>query len=162
MAAELRAPPEYASKIFCISLLWRRVLPETFHQRRRGPGAAGDDEDRVVAADRAHFLGKLRAIDGFRQRLRLAPPGPDDHQLLHALHAAQERRRRPLERGQRRFRVRRLDTRPLVGAVAGSLHQAELLDIARNRRLRRLEPALLKFFTEQLLALERLAIDELE
>src|SRR5262245_49828757 len=87
MAAELRAPPEYASSTFCISLLWRRILPETFHQRRRGAGAAGDDEDRVVPANRAHFLGQLRPVDGLGQRLRLAAAGADDDELLDALDA---------------------------------------------------------------------------
>src|SRR5262245_1797754 len=162
MAAELRDPPEYASKIFCISLLLRRVLPEPFDKRRRGAGAARDDENRVVAGDRADLFDQLRAVDRFGQRLCLSAAGPDDDELLHALDAAQERGRRPLERRQRRLRAGRLDARPLIRAVAGALDQAELLDVARDGRLRRLEAALVKPLAEQLLALERLAIDELE
>src|SRR5262245_8153701 len=162
MAAALRGPPEYASRIFCISLLLRRVLPETSHQRRRGAGAPRDDEDRVVAADRAHFLGQLRPIDRLGQRLRLAAAGPDNDELLDALHAPQERRGRPFERRQRGLRVGHLDARTLIRAVAGALHESELRDVARNRRLRRCEAALLKTLAQQLLALERLAIDELE
>src|SRR5262245_25030751 len=98
MAAELRAPPEYANIILCMALLLRPVLPETLHQRRRCAGAPRDDEDGVVAADRAHFLGQLRAVNRLGQRLRLAAAGPDDDELLDALHAAQEGGRRPLER----------------------------------------------------------------
>ena len=52
--------------------------------------------------------------------------------------------------------------RPLVGAVAGALDQAELLDVARDRRLRRVEAALVQAPAQLLLAVQRVAIDEFE
>jgi hypothetical protein len=61
-----------------------------------------------------------------------------------------------------RIGVRRLGARLLVGAVAGSLEQAKLLDIPRDGRLRRLEAASMKTATELLLAVERFVFDELE
>src|SRR5262245_47714435 len=140
----------------------RCELLQSFDESRGAPCAAGDDENRVVAGDRSDFLRQLRPIDRFGERLRLAAPGADDDQLLHALDAAQERGGGALERAERRLRVRRLGARPLVGAVARALDQPELLDVARNRRLRRLEAALLQQTAQPLLALERLAIDELE
>ena len=63
---------------------------------------------------------------------------------------------------QRRLGVGRVDARALVGAVAGALDQAELLDVARDRRLRRLEAALAQPAAQLLLAVERLAVDEFE
>ena len=63
---------------------------------------------------------------------------------------------------QRRLRVGRVGARPLVGAVAGALDEAELLDVARNRRLRRVEAALMQPAAQLLLAVERLAVDEFE
>ena len=63
---------------------------------------------------------------------------------------------------ERRLGIGRVGAGPLVGAVAGALDQAELLDVARDRRLRRLEAALVQAAAQLLLAVERLAIDEFE
>ena len=125
-------------------------------------GVARDHENRVVAGDRADRFRQLRAIERVGQRLRLAAARADDDELLDALDAAQELGGRALERGERRLRVRRLGAGPLVGAVAGALDEAELLDVARNRRLRRVEAALAQAAAQLLLAVERLAVDQFE
>ena len=51
---------------------------------------------------------------------------------------------------------------PLVGAVAGALDEAELLDVARDGRLRGVEALLMQAAPQLLLAVERLAIDEFQ
>src|SRR5262249_16207248 len=135
---------------------------EPLRQRGGSARAARDDENRVVSRDRADHLGQLRAIERFGERLRLGAARADDDELLDALDPADELVGGPLQRGERRLGVRRLGAGALVGAVAGALPQAELLDVARNRRLRRFEAALVKSPGEQLLAVERLAIDHLE
>ena len=56
----------------------------------------------------------------------------------------------------------RLGARALIRAVAGALHQPELLDVSRDRRLRRLEPGLEQTPAQLLLAVERLALDQFE
>src|SRR5262249_27270898 len=112
--------------------------------------------------DGADGFGELRAVERERERLRLPGAGADDDQLLDALDAAQEVRRRPLERGERGFGIRRFDSGTLVRAVAGALHEAEVLDVARNRRLRRVEAAPVQAAAQLLLAVERLAVDEIE
>ena len=71
--------------------------------------------------------GSARAIERLGQRLRLAAAGADDDELLDALDVAQELGGGALERGERGLGVRRVGAGPLVGAVAGALHQAEIL-----------------------------------
>src|SRR5262249_21778394 len=83
-------------------------------------------------------------------------------ELLHALDAAQEARRRALERGARQFRADRFEPGPLVGAVTGALDQAEICDVARDRGLRRVEPALTEAPPELLLAVEGFMVDDFE
>ena len=62
--------------------------------------------------------GEAGAVERLGERLRLAPAGADDDELLHAIDAAQELGGGALERGERGLRVRRLGAGPLVGAVA--------------------------------------------
>ena len=140
-----------------------RVVFETLGQGRRAARVARDDENRVVAGDRADGLGQLRAVD--RDRPAAAPgraPVRTTTSCCDAVDAAQELGGRALERGERRLRVRRVGARALVGAVAGALDQAEIRDVARNRRLRGVEAALAQTAAQLLLAVERLAVDEFE
>ena len=113
-------------------------------ERGRPPRAARDHENRIVAADGAHDLRQPGAIERKGECLRLARPGPNDHELLDAVDRMDELGRGALERGEHRFGIRRLEAGPLIRAVSGALHQSELLDVARNRRLRRVEAALLQ------------------
>ena len=53
--------------------------------------AAGDDEDRVVAADGADGLTQLRAVERDGERLGLADARADDDELLHLIDAPEER-----------------------------------------------------------------------
>src|SRR5205814_9109796 len=108
-----------------------RIRFEPPDERRRAPPVARDDENRVVAGDRADRFGELRAIDRERERLRLPDAGSDDDQLLNALGAPQEFGARPFERRARRLRVRRIDARALIGAVARALDEPKRLDVAR-------------------------------
>src|SRR5579862_4207067 len=102
---------------------------EPLDERGRMTSAACDDEDGVVAADRADRFRQLRAVERGRERLGLADARADDDELLHVLDAPEEFAGGALERGERRLRIRRLGVRPLIGAVAGALHEAELLDV---------------------------------
>src|SRR5438552_2290735 len=83
----------------------------------------------IAARDRADRFGQLRAVERDRERLRLADAGADDDELLDAIDPSEELGRGALERGARRLRIRRVDARPLVGAVARALHEAEIADI---------------------------------
>ncbi len=87
-----------------------------------------------------------------RERLRLPHAGPHDNQLSAPLHALKKLSRTALERAERRRGACGQLARPLVGAVAGTLHQAEFLDVARDRRLRRLESRLVQPAAQPLLA----------
>ncbi len=106
--------------------------------------------------------GSCARSSAIGERLRLPDAGAEDDELLDALDAAQELGRRALERRERRLGVRRVGAGPLVGAVARALDQPELLDVARDRRLRRVEAALAQAAAQLLLAVERLAVDEFE
>ena len=67
-----------------------------------------------------------------------------------------------LERAERGFGIGRVGAGALIGAVSRALHQPEILDVARDRRLRRFEAALTQAAAQQLLAVEPFAIDQLE
>src|SRR5439155_18898147 len=138
------------------------VFLESLHQRAGAFCIARDDEDRVVAADRADRFRQLRAVDGDRQGLCLSDTGADDDELLHLVDAAQVFLRCPLEGRQSRFRIRRFCAGTLIRPIAGALDEAELLDVPGNRRLRRLEAAMSQAAAELFLAMQRLAIDELD
>ena len=97
-----------------------------------------------------------------RQRLRLADAGADDDQLLHAIDAPQELGGARSSASSAVSGFGGLGAGPLVGAVARALDQAELLDVARDRRLRRVEAALLQPAAQLLLAVQRFAVDEFE
>src|SRR6266851_8355559 len=166
MAMDVASPPEYASTMRCMPTpcgcsSFRRVVLEPLDQRAGTARAARDHENRVVARNRADRFRQPRAIERFGQCLRLPAAGPDDDELLDAFHAAQELGRRTLERGQRRLRIRGFRSGPLIRAVAGALHEPELLDVARNRRLRGLEAVLMQPPAKPLLALDRFAVDQL-
>src|SRR5437773_458671 len=173
IATDVSSPPEYAKTIRSITapsalcqgplhFALADVFLQSLHERGRAFFVARNHQDRVVAADRAHRLGQLRAVDCDRERLRLSDAGADDHELLHAVDAAQVFFRGALERSQRGLWIRRFHARPLIRAVAGPLDEPELLDVERTRPLRRLEAALTEPAAEILLAVERLVIDELD
>src|SRR5438094_2034284 len=139
-----------------------RVALQSLYQRGRAPAVARDDQNRVIARDAPDRLRQLRAIDRDRERLRLPDAGSNDDELLHPFDAAEEVGRGAFERGERGFRVRRVRAWPLVRAVARALDEAELLDVARDRRLRGVEAARAETPAKLLLAVERFAVDELE
>src|SRR3989441_2853814 len=74
----------------------------------------------------------FQAEDGIRDKLvtgvqtcalPISDAGSDDDQLLNALGASQEFGGRAFERRARRLRVRRIDTRSLIGAIARALDE---------------------------------------
>src|SRR4029077_15845009 len=134
---------------------------EPFGQRGGAARVAGNHEDRIVAANRADRFGELRAIDGKGERLRLADAGPDDNQVLDVLDALEKLGGGALERDQRRGGADTGAPGPLVGAIARALDEAELLDVARNGRLRGVEAAALQTLAQLLLAVECVTIDEI-
>src|SRR5258706_8356365 len=161
-----RTPTPHTSNLPALSAvalpLQPRVRLEPFDERRRAAIVSRNDEDRVVARDRADRLRQLGPVDRQRQILRLAGTGAHDDELLRAIDPSQETRSRPLEGVERELRARDLDALTLVRAVARPLHQPELLDVARDRRLRRFAAALEQPPPHVFLAAERLAVDQLE
>src|SRR5437588_7263349 len=176
IATEVSSPPEYANTIRSItallsclvdsrlfdSRLSSGVLLEPLDQCRGAPGVAGNDENRIVAADRADGFGQLRPIDGDGERLRLADAGADDHELLDAFDPPQVFLGRALKRHEGRFRIGRIRALALIRAVAGALDQAEVLDVARDRRLRRVEAEMPQPTPELFLAVQQIPVDQLE
>src|SRR5947208_3756326 len=75
----------------------RRIVLEAFDERRGAARPARDDENRVVAGNRADRLVESGAIERLGEHLRLSPARAHDDQLLDALDAAQEVRSRALE-----------------------------------------------------------------
>src|SRR5262249_3773688 len=135
---------------------------QTFDERGGATCAARHHENRVVAGNRADDLGQPRTVERERDRLRLTGAGADDDELLDAVDAAQELGGGGAEGGNRGPGMGGGGAGTLVGAITGALDEAELLDVARNGRLGRLEAALMEAAAQLLLAVERLAIDELE
>ena len=68
--------------------IWR--LETNRCSSRRRVSAAADEQNRVVTGDRAGNFRELRAIDPFRQTLRLTGIGSQHEQRIDALEAAQK------------------------------------------------------------------------
>src|SRR5262245_31011184 len=135
-----------------------RVLVQTPGERRCAAGILGDHEDRVVAGNRADDLGLAGSIDGECKRLRLSRSGANHEHLLRPIDPPQEFPSGALECVEDSVRTHRIDTGPLVRTVAGTLYEAELLDVARNGGLCRLEPRFVQAAAQLLLTVERLAV----
>jgi hypothetical protein len=88
--------------------------------------------------------------------------GPDDDQLLHLLHGTEKVGRGALQGVQRRLGVRGVGSGALIPAVSHALDEAEIRDIARDRRLRGVEAALPEAPAQLLLALDRVLVDQRE
>jgi hypothetical protein len=140
----------------------RRVLLEALGQRRRPARTSGDNENRVIARDGAYGLRQLRSVERLGQSLRLAPPGTDDDELIDPLDPAEKLDGRSLQRAQNCLGVRRVRARAPVRAVSGTLHEPQIRNVARDRRLRGVESTLTETPTQLLLAVEGVAIDEIK
>jgi hypothetical protein len=84
----------------------------------------------------AHDTGQPRAVERDAQELGLAGAGPEHDELLDRLGAGHVLGHRARERGRGQGGRRGLGTRRPVGAVGRTLHQPDLLDVARERGLR--------------------------
>src|SRR5687767_4669042 len=71
-------------------VLSSRVRFKPFDELGRASIASRDHQNRVIARDGSHDLGKARAIDRERQRLRLPRSRADDDELLDAVDFPQE------------------------------------------------------------------------
>ena len=96
-------------------------------------GLSRDQEDGVVAADRAGDLGKLGDVEGASDRHRVAGRGTQDQQVARRLEAAHEAERL----AQAGDRVDGLLGRQRVDHVAAAphAHGAEPIEVARDGRL---------------------------
>src|SRR5579871_165126 len=119
------------------------------------------EENRVIAGNRARNLGEPGSIDPLGHALRLAPVGANDDERVHPLDAADERGERPPQLIARRRRGS-IGSRSHVGAVAGSLHEPQLLEIARDRGLRGADAPNLQLPPQLLLRGDGLAVDDVE
>ena len=105
---------------------------------------------------------QLSAVERFGERLRLSASGPHDDELLDTLDALDERRRGALERRARQLGARRLEAWPLICTISSALHETEVGNVARDRCLRRVEPALTQTPPQLFLAVQRFVIDRFE
>jgi hypothetical protein len=123
---------------------------------------ARNHQNRVVARQSPHHIGKLRAIDDLGQRIGLARPGSHDDELLNPIYAACIFGYRSLERGFRARRRHRFRRWTLVGAVSRPLDQAQIADIPRQGGLRHVEALRPKASSQLFLAVNRFAADEIK
>ena len=101
-----------------------------FRERLSLAFTAADDQDRVVAANRADDVRDADAVERNGQRLGLSGIGPQHDKLLHRLESSKELGD---SAAQHRFgtamRVSLSRAGPPVRAVSGPLHQSEITDI---------------------------------
>src|SRR5690606_15259501 len=121
-----------------------------------------DDQDRVVAGERADDLAEPGAVDGAGGRVGLPGTGAEDDQLLHAVDAGDELGDAAAEARESGAVARRRPGGLLIGADARALDQAELLDVARERRLRDGDTTAQQAAPQLLLAADRLAVEKVE
>jgi hypothetical protein len=137
-------------------------LLEALRQHGGATGIPRDDENRVIARDRASGLWQMRPVDRQGQRLRLTDTGPQDNELLDALYPLQVLTRGALERRPRGGRRGGVGRGPSIRTISRLLDQAQLRDVPRDRRLRGAEAAPAQSTPELLLVVERLAVDQFE
>src|SRR5262245_34477616 len=171
MATDVSSPPEYARTIRSITAPSAQFASlrsptcetlQTPRQRCCATRIPGDDENRVVALNRSNRLRQLRAINRLGKSRSLALSRATHDELLHTIRAAKNLSRSALERRKSRFRVPVVFPRPSIRAVARAFDQSQLLDVAGNRCLRRVEAALTQTTAQLLLIVERIAIDEFQ
>jgi hypothetical protein len=135
-----------------------QVVLEALGQRGGAARAAGRREDRVVAGNRADDFAE-RARSTLRPAAAPGRGGADDDQLLDALDAAQELRGGALEGGERRLGAD-VGAGPLM-TPSPDRFTSPSSDVARDRRLRRLEAALQRR-RRNASCEERFLVDQLE
>ena len=123
---------------------------------------ARNHQDRVVARQRSHHIGQLRAIDDLGQGIGLSRPGSDDDELLDAIHPVCIFGHGSLERSFRARRRHGFRRGTLIGAVSRPLDQAQIADIPRQGGLRHVEALRPKTSSELFLAVNRFAADQFE
>ena len=121
---------------------------------------AAEDEDRVVAGDRAGDVGEPDAVDALGEGRRRAGRGPDHQPALGADERQRELVEQMAEQAQRRRGVRLAGDDVAHAVVAVHAREPELLDVAADRRLRRLEAHAREARADVLLRAEPLAGDE--
>ena len=105
----------------------------------------------------------MRIVNGHAERLRTAQSRPQQHELLDAIDAQQVFGDGALQHRFRRLAVgRRRTPGRLVGAVGAPFDEAELADVARERRLRDVEAGRAHAATQLLLAAHRRALNDVE
>ncbi len=97
-------------------------------------GLARDEQDGVVAADRAGDLGEICDIEGAGDRHRVAGRGTQDQQVAGRLDAAHEAQHLAQPRRRVDRRPRRAARTPC--AAAAHPHGPEAIEVARDGRLR--------------------------
>src|SRR5688572_12708129 len=122
--------------------------------------AASDDEDGVVTGDRADDLAPAGAVQCQRERLRRTGRGLEHQQGADAFggnkHGGQELLQMRADTG-RAFGPRRI-VRSAVGR--GYLGEAQLADVARQRRLRHVESFGLETLAQLLLTAHRISTQD--
>ncbi len=130
------------------------------HDLRCGRAAA-DEENRVVAGDRAGHFGELRAIDPLRQTLRLPAVRAKDQQRIDPLVSPQQGRHRTPQLISSR-RLRPLAARPDVGTITGPFDEPYLLEITGDSGLSRVNSPLLQPLPQELLRRDGLVVDDVQ
>src|SRR3954469_11632401 len=152
IVTDVSRPPLYARTAFS-TIVRLHDVDECCVDRRGADAFAADDQDRVVAGDRARDVGQPRAVDALRQDVGGSGRRPNDEPDV----GSHERDRELREESAKARRGRR--DRGLGHHVAHTIGvvdacQAELLEVPADRRLRRLMAELRKPRTDLLLRAE--------
>ena len=119
-----------------------------------------DEQDRVIASDRADHLRQLYTVDRQSERLGLTRVSSDHQELLHLVDPAQILPDGTPDRSVSAPSYAPRGTRPSVGPVGGALDKLELLDITGDGGLGRMKPACAQPLPEVILAADGLVGNE--
>src|SRR4029079_14705602 len=161
IVTDVSSPPLYARTAFSTIVRLHDVGQGVLDGRRADPLAA-DDQDRVVAGDRARDLGECRTVDPLGQHVGRTGRRPHDEADVGPNERDRELCEQPEQPGRRRRAGPRLghDVPQALGVVHP--REPELLEVAADRGLGRLVTELCEARPDLLLGAQPLARDELD
>lgn len=129
---------------------------------RRIPRRPADHQDGIVASNSADDLRQAGAIDRERERLSLPRVGPQHQELLDRLVPPQVFVDGTLKHGLCVDRLNFGPASPTVSPIRRAFDEPQLLDVSRQRRLRRLDAPVAEPDPELLLAGNWFLLNEFE
>src|SRR4051794_16037613 len=137
IVTDVSSPPLYA-RTARSTIVRLHDVGQGVVDRGRADALASDDQDRVVTGDGARDVGEARAVDALRQDVGRPRRRTNDEAHVRSDERDREFREQPPQPGGRRRRRRGVGQHVAHAVGVVNAREPELLQVAADRRLRRL------------------------